>query len=39
MAVLKLPYRDRNQPLTDPEVLRLPEALEDPEERATPTAC
>jgi hypothetical protein len=35
MAVLRLPYRDRNQPLTDPEVLRLSEALEDRAERVT----
>jgi hypothetical protein len=30
---LKVPFRDPNQVLTDPDVLRLPEELEDPEER------
>jgi hypothetical protein len=35
MAVLRIPYKDRSQPLADPDVLRLPEALEDRAERVT----
>jgi hypothetical protein len=33
VAVLNLPFRDRSQPLTDPDVLRLPEALEGEDRR------
>jgi hypothetical protein len=34
---LRLPYRDRDQPLDDPDVLALPQALEDRDQRAIAT--
>ena len=34
---LKIPFRTRDQRLSDPQVLKLPEILEDPNERATAT--